>query len=178
VPVPVQLELGVYLEPRPKPISKYRVWESVQDQGFSIVDEFKAKELLQDIGKWEIHLKSLECLLVVTESFGNSCRQKNGPVAKKLVSFAKCRYAILIFDAWRRRAVALLQERLAGKKSVQNTPELYLLIAILNLIADCYVVKTAKSMDNLKDRGLDWEQGVQEVSKSSHCALDPGLKWD
>jgi hypothetical protein len=140
------------------------MWESVQIYDFSIADESKAKELLLDIGRWEIHLKSLECLLVVTESFGNSCRRKDDLVAKKLVSLVKCRYAIIIFDAWRRRAAALLQERLDTKKSVQDTPELYLLISILNLITDCHVVKSAKNLDALKERGLDWELGIQEVS--------------
>jgi hypothetical protein len=165
-----QLEIGDYLDPQPKPSgtskpsSGYSSWESVQNYDFSIADEVKAKELLLSIGKWEIHLTSLECLLMVTESFGNSCRQKNDQVAKKLVSLAKSRYAIIIFDAWRRWAAFLLQERLDTKKPVQNTPELYLLISILNLITDCEVVKSAKNLDALKERGLDWELGIREVS--------------
>jgi hypothetical protein len=159
-----QLEIGDYLDPRPKPSSSYPSWESVQNHNFSIVDESHAKELLLGIGKWEIHLTSLECLLMVTESFGNSCRQKNDLVAKKLVSLAKCRYAIIIFDAWRRWAAFLLQERLDKKKPVQNSSELYLLISILNLITDCGVVKSAKNLNALKERGLDWELGIQEVS--------------
>lgn len=141
----------------------------MQYHEFSIADEAKAKELLLDIGKWEIHLTSLERLLLVTESFGNSCRQKNDLVAKKLVSLAKCRYAIIIFDTWRRWAVFLLQERLDTKKPVQNTPELYLLISILNLITDCDVVKSAKNLDALKERGLNWGLGLQEVSYTLFC---------
>jgi hypothetical protein len=107
---------------------------------------------------------------MVTESFGNSCRRKEDLVAKKLVSLAKSRYAIIIFDAWRRWAAFLLQERLDTKKPVQNTPELYLLISILNLIADCNVVKSAKNLDALKERGLDWELGIREVSYTLYCA--------
>jgi hypothetical protein len=101
---------------------------------------------------------------MVTESFGNACRRKNDLVAKKLMSLAKSRYAIIIFDAWRRWAAFLLQERLDTKKSAASTPELYLLISILNLITDCVVVKSAKNLDALKERGLDWELGIQEVS--------------
>jgi hypothetical protein len=159
-----QLEIGDYLDPRPKPSSSYSSWESVQNYDFLIADEVKAKELLLGIENWKVHITSLECLLMVTESFGNSCRWNNDLVAKKLVSLAKSRYAIIIFDDWRRWAAFLLQERLDTKKPVQNTPELYLLISILNLITDCVVVKSAKNLDALKERGLDWERGIQEVS--------------
>jgi hypothetical protein len=159
------------MEPLPEKHILYASWEEVQDQGFCIPDGERAKALMLDIGNWETHLQSLECLLLVSEAFHNTCVFKRTDATKKFLAFKKCQIAIIVFDSWRRRAAALLQERLDTKKSVQNTPELFLLVSILGLIADCNTVKTPTTLENLKRRGLDWDHSVDEVRRHTLTSI-------
>jgi hypothetical protein len=154
-----------YLEPRPSSSDRFPDWETVQNQGYSILDETKAKELLLEVNGWEVHMVSLERLLLVVSAFRHSClNDKKQSVAKKLFVVSKGNVAITIFDYWRRRAQALLTVRLEQKKPVQGTLELYLLAEILHLIADCKIIRTPKNLNDLKLRGLDWVKGIEEVS--------------
>lgn len=153
-----------FLDPQPTAASiDFSSWLDTQHHGFTIPDETRAKALAKEIGEWEVHMKSLECLLLVVEAFRNTCVVKLTDAAKKLLLASKSGIAIIIFDSWRKRAAALLQERLDAQKSVQDTPELYLLVSVLDSIADCQLVKTAKTLAILKGKGLDWAIGVEEV---------------
>ena len=160
--------LRAYLTPAPSNATTFETWEDVQHEHYTIVDVSKAKDLLEMIEICEINAMHTEWLLLVVETFRQTCLLEKNDVVKKLFNISKGKVASVVFEDWRRHAIKLMEKRLDRNESVDGTAELFLLVSILNLIADCTVVKTPKTLQALKNRGVDWEAGLEEVSKAGH----------
>jgi hypothetical protein len=146
-----------FLDPRPSTVDvDVSSWTRVQQHEFCLKDETCAKKILKVSSAWEIDKKPEWCLLVV-EAFRVSCIREHDNVIKKMFSNEK--NASMIFNDWRIFAMNGLRER----NSMKGTPELFLLIAIVGIIADCRFIDSEKRLHIISSRGVDWQVIVNEV---------------
>jgi len=156
----------MYLTPSPSSSDKLRSWEDVQRRHYTILDVSRAEELLETVEVCDVNEMQTEWILLVVETFRQTClEKKKNDVVKKFFLASKGKVAVIVFEDWRRHAMKRMEARLNRKESVDNTAELFLLVSILDFIADCNVVKRRRTLQELKKRGADWKAGVEEVSE-------------
>jgi hypothetical protein len=151
-------------------------WEDVQRKRFAVVDFSLVHDMLTKAADWDIDFKSLESPLLVVESIRNSCKIKKHAVIRKIFvakGSMKCKRAdCVIFNDWMDHALGILDRQKSNPESVRGTAALYLLVAIVNLIGDCYIIENKKQLNVLKGRKIDWEKSLQEVSSAGSMFLN------
>jgi hypothetical protein len=85
---------------------------------------------------------------------------KQNDVTKALF---KKKYAAMIFETWRQHAMAVVQD--LRDDDVRDSTAMKLLVSVLNLVADCTIVKSKEQLDTLREkRNVDWQKCFKEVS--------------
>jgi hypothetical protein len=159
-----QILYGHYFAPNPTSADQFTSWKDVQKFGFAVVDENKVKELLLEAMTFDLTSVPLERPLLIIEAFRQSCVNTQTSIATKIFSVEKGKAAVTIFVTWVDLLAKVLDVRLREKEPVADTVANYLLIAILNLIADCRVVQKKSQLEKLRERGIDWENTLAVVS--------------
>ena len=168
-------------------------WENVNTK-FAISEERTALELvvkMESSEKW-----SDECKLLVIVAFLNSCLQKNKLVKtlfdikelRKRFNLKKAEEArkltgVCFFEQWRDDAVNTLEKlapnQLAPKSALPEMCAYKLLLAHLQFIQTCSVVKNKAILDTLNEKyGLSWNNPndyMNKVSDYSHVMANAKL---
>lgn len=126
---------------------------------------------------------SMECKMLMIHAFQNVCRDADKAKGSNDWTILKTlfipddtgRNGIGIIDQWRREATTLLKalaENKEGPEWYQDVVAYRFLIDYTKFVKDCFVVKTRKCLDKLKDDfGVEWNQPNYLHDVSSLCVF-------
>jgi hypothetical protein len=159
------MRLRDYLSPRPLRTDNYEHWEAIKSRGHSLTDEETVISLFRLVMKdLDLASEPLELALVIVEAFRQSCCKRENDAVIKLFRFKKAIMAQKIFNDWFRHALEILEGYQKAGTSLDGTIALFLVLSIVDLIADFKIVKSADTLAKLKDeRGVDWDSILIEV---------------
>jgi hypothetical protein len=145
-------------------------WTKVEEHKFCLMDGKNTEKLLQAAKDWGNN-KGPEWYLLIVAAYRQSCLQVHNVVHKKIVQkvVGKKPISKMIFNQWRIHAMALLKsgqiKERTTLKVVENSAEFLLLLNIVRAIVDCKLVNSRYTLDTLRNRGIDWQAIVDEVSE-------------
>jgi hypothetical protein len=171
------MRLRDYLSPRPLRTDNYEHWEAIKSRGHSLTDEETVISLFRLVMKdLDLASEPLELALVIVEAFRQSCCKRENDAVIKLFRFKKAIMAQKIFHDWFRHALEILEGYQKAGTSLDGTIALFLVLSIVDLIADFKIVKSADTLAKLKDeRGVDWDSILIEVSADDLFILELSL---
>jgi hypothetical protein len=167
------MRLKDYLTPTPAASDSLETWEDVLSKNYRIdtEDKLKIAHLVvesQDQGNVSLEFK---CLFI--EVVRQTCLKKEERLAQRLFknSGKKPSIAHVLTETWIGPSMAHIEMK-EFTTNVKENLHVVLLKTVMQFLVDCYVIKTAKMITNLKEKqNMDWEKtvnGVLRVATTKH----------
>jgi hypothetical protein len=158
------------MKPAPTSADAHHNWREIQERKFAVKNESTGVVLTDIAFTMDKDSTPLEYMLLILELFHQSCTLEAVQI-QKLFLRSNAKLARLFFVDWMDVAIAVRRKYHNDMRLDGDGTDLYILEALLNIIATCTVIDTRKRLGDLRQYGVNWNQCIKRVSHQLSHAM-------